>query len=505
MDINNFASLLKLIVVITYRCVRLDYGYNLDILHDNLKEIIGGNTGAGNDISELCSKVEDLLHQLETSDIVTDLVYFTNKIEEVFIAYPEISDNIIEALESDTDDTIKGRLKSDIKSYTAIERHNKIAELLRNAKYQIDNNKVASSNMGTYLADLMAQIETVSSTINGDDSAVTTAVNFDDQDDIEELFNASEKLLGECLYKLPFDDLNTALQGGLRLTDNVMVGALTGSYKTSMCLQLGDGIVTVNSPVIRYKDKTPALVRVSLEDPLSSNIEFIYNDLFFSEFGRAPTDKERGVAATRAKYVYNRLSAKGWSIHMTRVNPSDWTYRHLLDYAETYEQEYNKDVQVLIPDYLAMIPTTGCITTGAQGTDLRDMLRRVRNWGSTRETMVINPQQLNTRVSDIAREKPASEVLSIIKGLGMHAGCGQLLQELDVSILLHKLTHDNNTYINLCVDKHRSQSAIPDSMKMLFFKFTEDGMPLYADLLGDKKKVSTRALPVNSVECMSQF
>jgi hypothetical protein len=505
MDINDFNSTLKFIVVISYRTARLDYSFNLEVLTKHLEEMIEGNTGANNEVASLCSKLLDLVHELETSDIVHDLAYFTNKIEDLFVSYPEISDNIIDVLESDTKENMKERLLSDIKSYTAIGRHNQIAELLRNAKYQIDNNKVPACNMGTYLADLMIQIETITSSITSEDSAVTTTVDFDNLDDLEGLFEASEKLSGECLYKTGYSDLNVALQGGFRLTDNVMVGALTGSYKTSLCLQLGDAIVTINEPVIRYEGKQPALVRVSLEDPLASNVEFMFNDLFFSEHSRPPSLKERGLAKDRATYVKNQLGSKGWSIHMSRVNPSDWTYRHLLDYVETYEQTYNKDVQVLIPDYLAMIPTTGCITTGAQGTDLRDMLRRVRNWGSNRETMVINPHQLNTSVASLAKDKAPSELLNAIKGLGQHAGCSQLLQELDVSILLHKLTHDNNTYINLCVDKHRHQSAIPDSLKMLFFKFTEDGMPLYQDVIGGKKRVSTKRLPMVNIDMANDF
>ena len=125
------------------------------------------------------------------------------------------------------------------------------------------------------------------------------------------------------------------------------------------------------------------------------------------------------------------------------------------------------------------------------GTDKRDLLRRMRNWGAARQTAIVTPQQLNTTAKAKQREDiPAKDFLQHIKGCGMYADSGQLDQELDVGILIHRVKHDNEWYLNVVVEKHRTPVVISDTKKATFLRFSSNGMPLLADMItGEKTSV----------------
>ena len=79
-----------------------------------------------------------------------------------------------------------------------------------------------------------------------------------------------------------------------------------------------------------------------------------------------------------ASYVKQRLGINGYEIKLLRVDPTKWTYMHLLNKVLELEAS-GYEIHVLMVDYLGLLPTTGCLV-GPMGSDVRDMFRRVRNF-----------------------------------------------------------------------------------------------------------------------------
>ena len=262
-----------------------------------------------------------------------------------------------------------------------------------------------------------------------------------------------------------------------------------------MTMQIATGIPQINDPVQREDRGKATLERISFEDSLESNFLFMYNEIYHNENGEEPDRKNPASAKERADFVIERLTKRGWEVDFLRTNPSGWTYRDIINYVENNETENNLDVQILVMDYLMLVPTVGCITTGPMGTDKRDMLRRMRNWGAARGTCNITPHQLNTTAKAKQREDiAAKDFLQHIKGCGMYADSGQLDQEFDIGILLHRVKHNGEWWLNVVIEKHRFPRVTPDAKKSTFLLFSPNGMPLLADELTGKK-TSVRRLP----------
>ena len=78
-------------------------------------------------------------------------------------------------------------------------------------------------------------------------------------------------------------------------------------------------------------------------------------------------------------YVYEKLRSTGFEIKFLRVDPTKWTYSSIINKILDIEAD-GYEIEMLMLDYLGMIPTTGCNQTGPMGSALQDMFRRMRNF-----------------------------------------------------------------------------------------------------------------------------
>jgi hypothetical protein len=87
----------------------------------------------------------------------------------------------------------------------------------------------------------------------------------------------------------------------------------------------------------------------------------------------------RGVSPEEmAAYVKAEMGKTGFHLKMERYDPTQWTYKSIFNrILELEAQGYV--IEVLCLDYLGLIPTVGC-SQGPAGTDMRDLMRRVRNF-----------------------------------------------------------------------------------------------------------------------------
>ena len=205
--------------------------------------------------------------------------------------------------------------------------------------------------------------------------------------------------------------------------------------------------------------------------------------------------------AEMALYVKERLQVNGFNIKLLRVDPTQWTYKNVCNkIIELESQGYS--VEVLMLDYLAMLPTTGCNTSGAPGTDIRDLFRRVRNFCSSRNIAFITPHQLSTEAKQLIRTGvPESEFVKEIAEKGYYSGTKQLDQEVDLELYLHLFKNSGSTYISVQRGKHRIPTILPDELKYFLLKFPK-GMPI-PENVNDLDHLPMRKVPSRALSNVS--
>jgi hypothetical protein len=143
-------------------------------------------------------------------------------------------------------------------------------------------------------------------------------------------------------------------------------------------------------------------------------------------------------------------------------------------------------VHVAMVDYLLMMPTTGCLQSGMIGADKRDLVRRVRNFFSARNTTFITPFQLSTEANQMLRNGvPDHTFVNEVAEKNYTDGCKTIGMELDVEIYVHAFTFKRRKFIMFRRGKHRGLPDLPLEDKSCIYKFPQLNVPVPEDVTGE--------------------
>jgi hypothetical protein len=339
----------------------------------------------------------------------------------------------------------------------------------------------AIKDINGYIAELISQLEPLQLNSSSKDPAVLGEVDLGSDESLREIFSAiKQNNEGTRVYKTGWQDLNEMLQGGLRPAEFVLTPALQHKYKTGFNLSLFAQIARLNEPHNIDPTKKPLLLRISFEDELVNNLQFLYQYLRFNETREYVNMKGLSVEEMAA-YVKKELQQTGFHVKMFRVDPTQWSYRSICNKVIELEAQ-GYAVEGLFLDYLAMVPTTGCITSGPTGTDMRDLIRRIRNFCAPRGTFVVTPHQLSPEAKNLVRGGvPEDQFVKEVAEKGFTSGSRQLDQEVDLEIYIHLMKHNKETYLTVQRGKHRLPTIVSDELKYFILKFPK-GMPIPEDL-----------------------
>ncbi len=319
--------------------------------------------------------LNDVNHELDRNDLLQTLKICTLSNEKLFKV-------IEEGISKEEDErTIKRNVVTTRKIINNYLKEIKIADILNKASYAFKFQKEKITDTSQFITELISQLEPLQLTQNANDPAIVDDIDIGNDESIIKIFdNIKNRMLGTGLYKTGWQEVNEMLQGGFRPGEFTVIPALQHKYKTGFTLSLFAQIAQNNTPLTKDMSKKPLLLRISFEDDINLNLQFLYQYLKYNET-REPVDHSNVTVQEMAKYVKERLQVNGFNIKLLRVDPSQWTYKNICNKILEYEiQGYS--VEVLMVDYLAMVPTTGCINTGPMGSDTRDLFRRMRNFCS---------------------------------------------------------------------------------------------------------------------------
>ena len=384
-----------------------------------------------------------------------------------------IYDAFIQGIETEMSEATTKRNILSIRKYINDSfRENELVELMSKASNQLKFNRDKIPDVRAFIKNFMTTLEPYQMSVNQKDPAIVASVDIGDEAGMSEVCNQIQEQDNQTsVLKTGWQGVNKMLQGGFRRGTATIIGALQHNYKTGFSLSLFKQIAIYNDPVMTNPTKKPLLLRISFEDSLTDNIQFLYQNFYQNEHGIMPNIK--GVKpAEMAAYVKEKMSVTGYQVKFIRVNPSNWTYKDIQNKVIEYEAE-GYEVHLLMLDYLAMIPTTGC-EQGTAGHDMRDMWRRMRNFCSSRNIALISPHQLSSDAKMLIREG-RTDFVKAIANKGYYDGSKRLDQEVDLEIYIAIERLNNEAFLTIQRGKHRTPTVIPEAHKYAVLKFTEKG------------------------------
>ena len=352
-------------------------------------------------------------------------------------------------------------------------RENEIVEMVRKANNQLMFNRDQIKDIRQFVQQLSSELEPYQIEANRKDPAIVGSVDIGDVSAMTAVCEAIQDLGNQTtVLKTGWQDLNVMMQGGIRRGECITIQALQHNYKTGFSLTIFKQIAVYNTPILDNPAKKPLLLRISFEDSLQMNIQFLYQNLYENENGGVTPDITKVTPADMAKYVQERMQATGYHVKLLRVNPSEWTYKDIQNTVLEYEAN-GYEVHLLMLDYLPMIPTTGC-DQGPAGHDYRDLVRRMRNFCSAKRIALVTPWQMSTDAKMMVREG-RSDLVKQVAGMGYYAGSKQIDQEVDLELVIHIERFNGAAFLTVQRGKHRIPTIISDSDKYLVLPFPERG------------------------------
>jgi len=434
-------------------------------------------------VLSMCNNPLD--HTYLKDDLLSTIKVNTNDDEKLFSI---ISDLITNDLKPNY---IKRSIVNLRKNLTDYFKEQNVGEILTQASYKFKYKREKIKDIKGFISEVISQLEPLQISTTAKDPAITGDVDLGDDDSLHKLFDDIKKANnGQNVYKTGWTALNRALQGGFR-PGLTMIGALQHKYKTGFSLSLFKQIALYNKPLTTDKDKKPLLLRISFEDDLDLNIQFLYQSLMYDET-REKVDMDID-STVMAKYIKEKLQVNGFHIKLLRVNPDQWTYRSICNKViELEAQGYN--IEVLMLDYLSKISLEGC-AQGPAGTEYLDMFSKIRNFAAPHGIAAITPHQLNTEASGLLRNGLADDQLTKRVCGGTHTQFSrQLSQIVDLELYIHICKQDGNSFLSISRGKHRIPTIIPDSHQHFFLQFPNNGMPIPDDDIDAGEDNSIRRL-----------
>lgn len=364
-------------------------------------------------------------------------------------------------------------------------REKKIADMFRKMSAQINFKREEIKDLSQAVQEFWAQLEPLTMKQQSRDPAIVSMINLgkDNEDTYKEYRKVTEVSSDSRVYKTLWHGFNEMTQGGLRV-QATMHHALPHRYKSSFNMTLFSQVLRANRPFTKDPKKIPCMVRISFEDEMDNMVKFMFLQMKYSETREYVNIKDYEPEFI-LKYVMDAFRANGWEVFLMRVDPTKWTYLDVFNFIIQLESD-GYAVEGLWIDYLAMLPTTGCVQ-GAQGEALRDMLRRFRNFCIPKGILFVTPHQMSTEAKVLLRGQTTdANFVKDVAERGYAAGSKQLDHELDLEIYQHIAKVGKKAYLTVQRGKHRLPTIIGDDQKFFALEFTHSHMPIPDDRDTDK-------------------
>ena len=372
-------------------------------------------------------------------------------------------------------------------------KHTKIEEVMSKRFSEFKFKRSSIKNINKWITSLITELEPFQVIGQEKDPAIIDEVDISDEDSVNRVYaSIKEENEGGGGFITGFQGINKMIGGKLRLGEIWGLYGLQHNYKTGFSLSIFKQICMYNTPFLKDPKKKPLLVRVSFEDSLVLNFQYLYKNLWENETGRVLSKKDISEMdkEVMTKYVVEKLGATGFHVKLLYVNPSDWTYKDICNLVLRYEAE-GYEVQMVMVDYLTKISKEGC-TQGATGQDVRNLFERIKAFMASRGILFITPHQLSTDAKKMIVDG-YSDFVKRLPGAGMTADSKQIDQVIDGEVFFHidRVKGKNEAYFTVQGGKLRRIEQVDEEDKYRVYKFVRKGV-----ILDDLNKPDSSMLKV---------
>ena len=372
-------------------------------------------------------------------------------------------------------------------------KHGKIEEVLSKRFSEFKFKRSGIKNINKWINTMIAELEPFQVVGQERDSAIIDEVDISDKESINRVYaSIKEENEGGGGFITGFQGINGMIGGKFRLGEQWGLYGLQHNYKTGFSLTIFKQICMYNTPVLKDPKKKPLLLRISFEDSLVLNFQYLYKNMWENETGKVLSKKDLAEMdiGVMTEYVTNKLSATGFHVKLLFVNPSDWTYKDICNLVLKYEAE-GYEVQMVMVDYLTKISKEGC-TQGATGQDVRNLFERIKAFMASKGILFITPHQLSTEAKGLMRDG-YNDFVKRLPGGGHTADSKQIDQVIDGELFFHieRLKGKNEAYFTVQGGKLRRIEQVDEDDKYRVYKFVRKGV-----ILDDLNKPDSSMLKV---------
>ena len=372
-------------------------------------------------------------------------------------------------------------------------KHGKIEEVLSKRFSEFKFKHSGIKNINKWINTMIAELEPFQVVGQERDSAIIDEVDISDKESINRVYaSIKEENEGGGGFITGFQGINGMIGGKFRLGEQWGLYGLQHNYKTGFSLTIFKQICMYNTPILKDPKKKPLLLRISFEDSLVLNFQYLYKNMWENETGKVLSKKDLAEMdiGVMTEYVTNKLSATGFHVKLLFVNPSDWTYKDICNLVLKYEAE-GYEVQMVMVDYLTKISKEGC-TQGATGQDVRNLFERIKAFMASKGILFITPHQLSTEAKGLMRDG-YNDFVKRLPGGGYTADSKQIDQVIDGELFFHieRLKGKNEAYFTVQGGKLRRIEQVDEDDKYRVYKFVRKGV-----ILDDLNKPDSSMLKV---------
>ncbi len=385
--------------------------------------------------------------------------------------YEAVSDGIVADLNQDELQRTVNNHRNDLRDYI---NHQKVSEILKQASIKA-NFQTQTIDWKHFVKDIVAELAPYQNTeAYSVHPAMVTEFDFANLDKVEsQLQQAVDELSPEGALRCGLQGVNRMLGplGRFRRGEFVLIGGLQHKFKSGFLNTIMRGIAMHNVPTLRDPTKKPMILHISFENKGSDNVLWLYKSIMEAETG-IYVDENKIDPVKASVYVKEKMESTGFHLYMCQMDPTMMTYRDIYTKIEELESQ-GYEIVVMFLDYLNKVSKKGC-EPGPFGYEIRDLVRKVRNFTMKKGITTFNAHQLSTEAKDLYRQN-IKDFLKEIAGKGYYDGCKGLDQEPDLEIHVHIEEVNGEFYLTLQRGKHRGLHRTPLEDQSICYKFEKIG------------------------------
>ena len=347
-----------------------------------------------------------------------------------------------------------------------------LQSVMKNASRQINFDSDKIDDLGRWRTDLMTKLEALPLEGKRKLSSATRIVDISDTDSVSSIFEAAQTRIDpNMILKFPYKGLNdfTGPQQGLLRGDWSLHCALPGQNKTGVLLDIFCGWAVLNQPKALDPSKVPALVYVTIEDPIETTMQKMYTILKQVDTG-LPVKVVGVPFSDMAEFVKDKFEQHGWKIFVLEFPVGGHPDEYLQIFRDLEDQNY--EIAGVCCDYVNLIGKQGVHAVVA-GDEIKHLHRKLRGFFNPKKITHCSVHQLGPKAKEMFRIDPVDYVRKL-SNQGSFEGCTSLDTEADFIFYVAKTQHNKGAWWGqFQFDKHRRIGTLPDHLKYFSMKFSE--------------------------------